>query len=308
MSLPFIITHRIAGLSIRTEADVAIPHLLLPPFSQFQVGDCPADIRYRAQGYDPAASQAAPLSGDERERLRQTIHFPLRWLNHDLLSLPEIGACVRVGLEQPALTHIGLRWRRASIRNYDRCELDLFYPPAERGSFARPLIIARYRNSLASFFPNFAAVMIHAAGVIRQGGAVLFLAPDEGGKTSAVRLATREPILNDDHLILRQTDDGVMAHGTPFGPLTSGPLQARVSGLFLLEKGDSFTLTPARASEALRHLWDEHLHTWSVMPKSLKRQAFDVLYNACHQAPVYRLRFARTYIDWDAVDRVLTSS
>ncbi len=232
----YVIIHQIAGITFRTESDVVVPHLLEHPFTRFRVGDGEPDVRYRIRQFDPEALTLPPLDGGERERILRSVIFPQHWLDSPLLRSPEIRASVRVCLERPDLAHIGLRWNRALIRNYARNELDLFYPPGERESFAEPLILARFRNSLANFLPGFSAVMIHGAGVIRGGHAALFLAPDEGGKTTVARLSTGEPILNDDHVVLRQEGGVIMAHGTPFGPLTSGPQQARLGGIFYWRK------------------------------------------------------------------------
>lgn len=300
-----MITHQIAGIAFRTESDVLIPQLLGDPFARFRVEDGEPDVRYRIRQFDPDSLTLPPLDSKERERIVRSVGFPQRWLDNPLLRSPEIRASVRACLDRPELAHIGLRWNRAIIRNFARSELDFFYPPGERKSFAEPLILARYRNSLANFLPNFSAVMIHGSGMIRKGIAALFLAPDEGGKTSVVEHSTGEPILNDDHVILRQEGNVVTAHGTPFGPITSGPQQARLGGVFLLEKAPCFDLISVQASEVLQFLWDEHMHVWVVLPKSLRLRVFQILYEACHRAAVYRMRFPKDYVDWDAVDAAM---
>jgi hypothetical protein len=296
-----IITHRIAEITVRTESDVPVPYLLTEPFSYFRAGDGKPDVSLQISQFDPDHLTLPPLSNEERECIIHSVHFPQRWLDNPLLRSPAIRASVHACLARPELTHIGLRWNRAIVRDFLRNTLDFFYPPKEKSSFAGQMVLARFRNLLAGFLPNFTAVMIHGASVVHAGVAAVFLAPDEGGKTTISNLAADRCILNDDHIVLRQVSDSIVAHGTPFGPVTAGPHSARLGGFFLLEKGSRFDLTSVPASRILRFLWDEHMHVWTVLPKRLKLQAFDLLYNACHQAAAYRLRFPKDYVDWDAI-------
>jgi hypothetical protein len=57
--------------------------------------------------------------------------------------------------------------------------------------------------------------------------------------------------------------------------------------------------------DALEYLWREHQSYYFFLPGPLRRQAFGFLYDVCHQIPVYRMRFQKDYIDWDAVDAAM---
>ncbi len=300
-----VVAHRIAGITFRTESDVPIPHLLEDPFAWFQVGDGEPDVRQRIHQFDLDSLTLPPLNSEERERIIRSVVFPRRWLDNPIFRSPEVRAVVQRCLDRPELAHIELAWNRVMIRNFARNEFDLFYPPQKRKDFINPLFVAGYRNMLSAFLPSFSAVMIHGAGVIRDGTAAVFLAPDEGGKTSMVKQSSGVPILNDDHIILRQEGSVVMAHGTPLGPITSGPQQARLGGFFLLEKASHFALIPIKPRDVLQFLWNERMHTWYVLPKSIRLRAFEILYAACHQAAVYKIRFPKDYVDWDAIDAVM---
>lgn len=304
-----LLTHRIAGITFRTESDVPIPYLEKEPFTFFQIDPVAPDIRYRITQLDSQASALPPLDQNERKRIVRTVSFPRHWQDKLLLQSPAVRERVRVGLEQPELVHIGLAWNRAIIHNFARNEVDLLYPSEMAKDFSKPVILARYRNTFAPLLPNFSALMIHGSGVIRQGRTALFLAPDEGGKTTVVQCAlhTATPalILNDDQVVLRQEGNRVYAHGTPFGLLTSGPHQARLGGLFLLEKASRFELLPMPPADTLQYIWGEHHHIWTLLPKVLRVRAFEILANACYQVPTYRLRFPKDSIDWAAIDEAM---
>jgi len=141
--------------------------------------------------------------------------------------------------------------------------------------------------------------------VLFNGRAILFLAPDGGGKTAVVQRLSRLSVLNDDQIILRAENNVVIAHATPLGPITGGPQRAQIGALLLLEKASGFELVRAKPRDILQFLWNEHMHRWGVLPKDLRVRAFEVLYDACHQAPVYRMRCPRDYVDWDAIDAAM---
>jgi hypothetical protein len=296
------ITHRIADITFCTESDVLIPHLLEQPFKWFQTDDAePVDVHCRISQLDPSDQPLPPLEDQERQRIVRSVSFVLGLLERPILRSPKVRAVLQHCLDQPELVHLALRWNRAIIHDFAHNKLDYFYPPEIREDFANPVALARYRNLFAPFLPGFSAVMVHSAGVVCNGLAALFVAPDEGGKTSVVAHAAKVSILNDDHHILRQTGNIIMAHSTPFGTVTSGPQQAKLGGLFLLEKAPRFDLIPLSTQDALQFLWDEHSHVWRFLPKGLRVRAFEVLYTACRQAAIYRMRFPKDYVDWDAI-------
>jgi hypothetical protein len=226
-------------------------------------------------------------------------------LQRPILRSPGVNEAVKRCLDQPEMAHLAIRWNRAIIRNFARSELCYFYPPDRAADFGGSLALARHRNLLAPLLTNFSAVMVHGAGVIRNDGAALFLAHDEGGKSTVVKNAPAEHILNDDQVILRQEGVPVWAHATPFGTITSGLHQAKLGGVFLLEKAREFALIPIPAREAVEFLWNEHATAWLVLPKRLRVRVFEILCAACRQARTYRMRFPKGQLDWEAIDEAL---
>ena len=301
-----VLTHRIAGISYRSELDVLVPHIQRDPFERFRINNIKPDVLQRVRQFDPESYTLPRLDTKERECIVRSVGFPQRWVEHPVWGSPDIRAVLQRCLDRPELAQIELAWNRVIIRNFYRSEFDLFYPPEKRKGFADPFFVASFRNYLATFLPNFSAVLIHASGVIRNNVAAVFLSPDEGGKTSVVKLSTGAPILNDDHIVLRRNSNAVMAHSSPLGPITSGPQKkAGLGGLFLLEKSSGFDLIPVKASDILQFIWNESMFRWHMLPKNLRKRAFEILYDACHQVPVYRMRFSKYYVDWDAIDAAM---
>ena len=147
--------------------------------------------------------------------------------------------------------------------------------------------------------------MIHSAAVVLDGAAALFLAPDEGGKTTIVRHALPGMTLCDDQNILRHEGAAILVHSTPLGLYTHGPRSAPLGGMFLVEQAESFELLPLNSLDAFEYLWNEHQGYRVYLPRALRLKTFDFLYDVCRRAPAYRMRFPKDTIDWDAIDAAM---
>jgi hypothetical protein len=73
----------------------------------------------------------------------------------------------------------------------------------------------------------------------------------------------------------------------------------------MVDQAPYFELTPLEPPDVLQVLWTEHQNYVFLLPKHLKKQAFGVLSEVCYQVPVYRMRFPKDYVDWDAIDAAM---
>jgi hypothetical protein len=299
----FVFTHQIAGITFRTESDVLLSSLQKYHFEKFRVGDAiEPDVRCRFRRVDPDSLTLPPLSAEERKRLYRYVLHPQGSPESPLLRSPVVRARLQAGLNQSEGVGLSLRHTTATIFDFARRELDTFYTPDQRDFLADCYVGP---GIFAVFLPTFSAAMVHSSSLIRNDAAALFLAPDEGGKTTVVKHSTASTILGDDQIILRKEGDAFMAHGTPWGLIANSFQQARVGGFFLLEQAERFELIPLKPVDALKHLWNEHLVYRLFLPRHLMVRAFEILYEACRQAPVYRMRFPKDCVDWDAIDAAM---
>jgi hypothetical protein len=263
------------------------------------------EARFRIRKVDLDPQTAAPLTAEERERLAWGINFsPPEILDMPLLRVPAVRAWLHAGLERSEKIEVCIYLDGVMVWNLAQNTLDFFYIP-EFGDTPEGRVAVYFPRMFSTFLPQFAAILVHSSGVIRDGRAALFLAPDEGGKTTVLRHATEGLLLNDDQIILQREGDDFIAHATPLGRMTSGPCQARLGAFFVLEKARVFELEPVKLANLVRHLWEEHLIYTSVLPKPLKLRAFDLFYDVCHQMPAYKMRFPKDYVDWDAIDAAM---
>lgn len=102
------------------------------------------------------------------------------------------------------------------------------------------------------------AVLLHAAGIVREGRGYVFFGPSGSGKTTVTRLSLDNTVLSDDLVILKREGDMVRVHGVPFrGDMPEAPrtnVSAVVQGLFMLVKGVDHRLTPVPQVEAAARL------------------------------------------------------
>lgn len=307
------VTHRIAGILCHTESDTWLPSLLEDFFEQFRVNGTKPDVYHRFHKVDVDSLTLPPPSDEERAHLAPYTYGSTSILNGPLLRSPTVRAVLQSSLERAGHVDIQLNLSRVIIRDFERGELDVFYLPVFHASGFGPYtgelhIAANYTRIYSSFLSCFSAALIHAAGVVHHNRAAIFVGPDAGGKSTTVGLSDQMPILHDDQIILRKQGDTVFAHSTPFGRNTSGPYQAPLGGIFVLEKASQFDIIPAKPAELVEYLWNGNLKYVGFLPRHLKLQVFDVLYDACHQVRTYKMRFQKDYIDWDAIGDAMANT
>ena len=301
-----VVTHQIAGIIFRTESNGFLPRLQEEHFECFRVSNkIEPDVHHRIQKINPdSISLSSPVS-EEQERISQNTHDSSDKLESPLLRYPAVRTRLKECLNRQNQVDIRFDRDQLTIRDFARRELDIFCMPEFGGNPSEFHVAANFPRIFSSFLPCFSAILIHSSGVIRKGKAAVFLAPGEGGKTTVVRLSTGMPVLHDDQIVFRMEGDIILAYATPMGRNTSGPCQARMGALFMLEKATNFELTPLKPPDLVQCLWTEHKGYTFFLPNNLKKRAFQIISDTCHKVPVYRMRFPKDYVDWDAIDAAM---
>jgi hypothetical protein len=107
------------------------------------------------------------------------------------------------------------------------------------------------RLILSHDLPAHGGLLVHGAGYADARGAVAFLAPTRGGKTTTSRKLPEAHVLSDDQVALRRVDGAWRAFALPFvGDYAKAtvPREAPLRALVLLEKSE--TVSCARVAEA----------------------------------------------------------
>ena len=301
-----LVTHQIAGIIFRTASNSYLPRLQEKHFERFRVSNkLEPDVSHRIQKINLDPTPLSFQASKKQKRIPNDEYDSSEKLESPLLCCPSLRARLQEFLDRQDQADIRFDKDQVTIRNFARRELDIFCSPKFGGNPSELHVSANFPRIFSSFLPCFSAILIHSSGVIRKEKAAVFLAPGEGGKTTVVKLSNGMPVLHDDKIVFRAEGDVITAYATPMGRNTSGPCQAKIGGLFMLEKATHFDLTPLRPADLVQCLWTEHIGYTFFLPNNLKRQAFQVLNNTCHKVPIYKMRFPKDYVDWDAVDAAM---
>ena len=286
------IWHRIAGIVFRTESGIDIPRLRGTPFSQFEVPlDTPHDILLR---FFCIGNKEASL-GEGRLDV-----FP-----REIADILDTTILKSFANQQGTGRYFQVEKDQLILRDYKGLSLTVISRSKVCGYGAGIHLATNLRLHFSVFLPQFDAMAIHSGGIIRHGRALLLVAPDDGGKTTAVQLAQGCPILQDDQVILRRIGGVVNACATPFGRLTDSPNSTRLGAVFFLKQAPDFSIEAIHKREMLRCLWLGHSSFLAGLPKEGRVRAFDLLQAASSQAPAFHMRFQRDFIDWNAVDQAM---
>ena len=307
-----VVTHKIAGIVFCTEYNSALPFLMGKPFNQFIIPDATPDVRQRLHRVNLDLIALSQTTLKEQHDLSWCVDFSPDWDKKPILRSSEVCDALEAFRNRPAHVEIRIDDHYVLIRNFLLNQMDLFYSeklgenmPEARSNMPGSLVEDNFRQIFATFLPSFTATLLHSSGVIRGDKAALFLAPGGGGKTTVIERSNGEPVLSDDQIIVRKEDNTIIAHSTPLGRITSDPCQARVGGIFLLDKASSFKLEPISPSDLVRYLWTEHFRYTFSLTKTLKKRVFELFCDTCYTVPTYRMKFSRDFVDWAVIDAAM---
>ncbi len=153
-------------------------------------------------------------------------------------------------------------------------------------------------------------LLVHAAGVVREGKAYVFFGPSGSGKTTSVGRARDGVILSDDMVLLRVGKDEVKVQGVPFrGDLPETPrnnISIPAVAIFSLSKASQHSLaelSKARASAGLLACVPFVFDDPSAVP-----QVMALVDRILRLTPVLKLSFRRDPDFWDLIDQRLAKS
>lgn len=148
------------------------------------------------------------------------------------------------------------------------------------------------------------ALLLHSAGVIRDGLGYVFFGPSGAGKTTTSRLASQKGhVVSDDLVIIQCNEDGCMLHGVPFkGELSEAPRanqQAPLKGLYRLRQDTSHFLEPIPYIKSVADL--VAASPFIVREKHLSEQLINVCTKIVKRVPVQELHFKRDDGFWKVI-------
>ena len=149
------------------------------------------------------------------------------------------------------------------------------------------------------------SILLHAAGVIRNGEGYVFFGPSGAGKTTTTYLAAKQGhILSDDLVIIRKHKGQYHLYGVPFkGELSDAPRSnkhAPLKGIFRLRQDDSHYLEPLSTTTAIAELVASA--PFVVRELSLSPDLISVCTDLARSTTVQQLHFKRDDGFWEVID------
>jgi hypothetical protein len=151
-------------------------------------------------------------------------------------------------------------------------------------------------------------LLLHAAGVARQGQGHVFLGPSGAGKATVARLASGYgQVLCDENVVARLGEAGPEALSTPFWGLSAPPeliervrRRAPLRAIFSLQQAPDFSLTPLTPAHAVLAMVESN----RIVAEHPARADvwLDAAQRLLAQVPVYRLSFRPTTELWAFLD------
>ena len=146
-------------------------------------------------------------------------------------------------------------------------------------------------------------LMIHAAGIVRNGKAYVFFGHSGSGKTTVARLSSHDVVLNDDLIALLPEEQTWRVYATPFSnPTQVSPTcqNAPLVGLYRLNQASQVWIESLSTARGLAELIS------SVPVISADPTRSRLLMQRCYQllttAPCYNLYFLPDASFWQVVE------
>ena len=144
--------------------------------------------------------------------------------------------------------------------------------------------------------------LLHAATVVRNGKAYVFMGRSGAGKSTVASLSPKGSVLTDEISLLRRENGEWRAYGTPFwgefraaGSNTSAP----VRGIFRLLQAPENRRTSLRPVEMIRTLLPNVLFFSSE--SEANRRLLEIVGQAAEEMPGYELAFRKDPAFWEVL-------
>ena len=147
------------------------------------------------------------------------------------------------------------------------------------------------------------ALLVHAAGVIKDGRAFVFFGPSRSGKTTVARLSLDYTVLSDDLVIIKKRNGAYKAYGVPFRGDMPGAsrtnARANLYSLFRLKKDTRHFTKPLGHSQAVAELIS--CVPFVIEDLAMSQRAMDICADLVASVPVKELHFSQDQGFWRVI-------
>lgn len=182
------------------------------------------------------------------------------------------------------------------------------YPVNKENSirFHFPIISYTYSQLLASN----SGMLLHAAAVIKEKKAFLFLGVGGAGKSTIAGLSKRYKILGDDIIAVRKKGGRYYAFSTPWkqAPFIKPDrhIKGGISAVFFIKKSDKISFRLLQPECALMRILSSHIHFLVYTKRSLTKKIFFTAADFTKKIPAYEMKFEKTRNFWRELDKEIS--
>lgn len=155
------------------------------------------------------------------------------------------------------------------------------------------------------------AVIIHSAGVAKDGKGYLFFGPPESGKSTIARLSARYSVLHDDMNLIIFDEKSIYLQGVPFNPkgITLSGIRVPLAAAFSINKGQFAKIEKLSYSEFTGLVLPEIFLPLSLFSNN-KQKSFQEVLNITaaiwNSVPCCRLNFRKDPTFWNSIEQMET--
>ena len=146
-------------------------------------------------------------------------------------------------------------------------------------------------------------LLLHSAGVVRNGNGYIFPGISGTGKSTIASLATeREIVLSDEMVVVRKTGKSHLIYSTPFygtNESADSNSNAPLKAAFLPVKDDKVYIKETKPSQALAKLLASVL--FFGQEPGINQRLMDVSSDIVAQVPFYEMHFQRDTSFWECI-------
>lgn len=159
---------------------------------------------------------------------------------------------------------------------------------------ARFLFTNFLRITVQYLLPGYGGILIHASAVVDKNKGYVFVAPNDGGKTTVAQ-KTGKVILSDDCVGLNRLNRKWHTWATPWGDINNYG-RYPVAGIFFLVKSRRLKCSSLDKLSAIKRLFSNVSLSFPTSPQrepDIFENILSILETVCNEVPVYSLKFRK---------------
>ena len=167
-------------------------------------------------------------------------------------------------------------------------------------------VLSGFMFLLSYYLIRHKGLLVHGTALQRDGKTMLFLGPSGTGKTTIANICRPDFCFSDDGVVIKKEGDNFYAYCSPFRQIKynkdcSGDYRGKIQKIFLLEKGDSNSISSIEKNKIMNKILMHLIHFFMYLDGDTARLGFLFVKDLLDKIPAYTLEFAKNKKIWDDI-------